>query len=149
MFYSKTKKRPTERLNVGEKEKTTYSMTVDKNGHKILKETGKTNFYEKIQENAEACKIENILKRATLGDSTALNRYVPAWFDATEYPTNLAEAQQAIINLENIFSTLPIEIRKEYDHSPQKFIADFGTEHWNNIMFTKVENSKESGEIVE
>lgn len=149
MFYSKTKKRPTERLNVGEKEKTTYSMAVDKNGHKELKETGKTNFYEKIQENAETCKIENILKRYQLGDESALNRYTPAWFDASEYPTNLAEAQQAIINLENIFSSLPIEIRKEYDHSAEKFIADFGTEHWNNTMFPKKENSTEGGENVE
>lgn len=134
MFYSKTKPRKTIPLAVGPKEKNTYFISVDERGHKEVKQQGKTNFYNKIQENAEECKIENIIKRATLGDTTALNKRAAAYFDATEMPTNLAEAQQAIINLENIFSSLPLAIRKKYNHSAQQFIADFGTENWMKVM---------------
>lgn len=137
MFYSKTKPRETVSIAAGKKEKPTYSIKVDENGHKTVHQTGMTNFYKKIQENAEDCKIENILKRAQLGDTSALNRKIPQWIDATNMPTNLAEAQQAIINLENIFASLPLEVRKEYNFSAEQYIADFGSTKWNNLMGLK------------
>ena len=91
MFFSKTKPRETISLAVGKREKPTYTIKVDKNGHKTVHKTGMTNFYNLIQEHAEECKIENILKRASMGDTTALNKKVPAWFDATTMPTTMGE----------------------------------------------------------
>lgn len=134
MFYSKTKPRETISQSVGRKEKNTYFIKVDELGHKSVHQQGVTNFYNKIQEHAEDCKIENIIKRATLGDMTALNRNNAQYFDRTGMPTSLAEAQQAIINLENVFSTLSIDIRREYNFSPEQFIADFGSVKWNKLM---------------
>lgn len=110
---------------------------MDELGHKTVVRVGETNFYNKIQEHAEECKIENIIKRATLGDMTALNKKTAEYFDATQMPTNLAEAQQAIIRMENIFAELPIEIRREYNFSPEQFIADFGSAKFNELMGLK------------
>ena len=149
MFFSKTKPRETISLAVGKREKPTYTIKVDKNGHKTVHKTGMTNFYNLIQEHAEECKIENILKRASMGDTTALNKKVPAWFDATTMPTTMAEAQQAIINLENIFSSLPLEIRKEYNFSAEQFIADFRSDKWDTLMGMKQPEQTEQVETNE
>ena len=149
MFYSKTKPRETISLSVGKKEKPTYTIKVDQNGHKSVHQTGMTNFYNLIQEHAEETKIENILKRASLGDTSALNKRVPEWFDATNMPTTLAEAQQAIINLENIFSTLPKEIREEYNFSAEQFIADFRSDKWDTLMGMKQPEPTEQAETNE
>lgn len=137
MFYSKTNPRQDIGIHVGRKEKNTYSMRVDDFGHKELVNTGVTNFYDKIQEQVEDTKIENIIKRATMGDFQALNRNNPLFGDFTNAPTSLADAQNKIIQLENAFEKLPLEIRRAYDHSPEKFIADAGSENFNKLMGIK------------
>lgn len=104
-------------------------MRVDENGHKYLVTTGKTNRYEKIQSHAEETNIANILAKATM-DPTALQKRNPQYFDATNMPKTLAEAQTKIVAIKNEFNDLPLEVRKKYDNSVEQYIADYGTENW-------------------
>lgn len=134
MFYHRTNKRPTEPADHGRKEKNTYGIEIDERGHKNVKKTGETNLYEKIQESADSTNIELIIKRATLGDTTALNKYQTVFADISNAPTSLAEAQNSIIKLNEVFEKLPLNIRSEYGHSAEKFIADFGSEKWLSLM---------------
>lgn len=134
LFYHRTNKRPTEPSDHGRKEKNTYGIEIDERGHKSVKKTGETNLYEKIQQSADSTNIELIIKRATLGDTTALNKYQTVFADITNAPTSLAEAQNSIIKLNEVFGQLPLEIRSAYDHSPEKFIADFGSEKFMSLM---------------
>lgn len=109
----------------GEKEETTFTMTIDKEGHKSIKIDGKTNIYERIQSHAEECDIYNILNRAMNGDQTALNARSGQYIDTIGMPKTLAEAQQLIINIRHDFEKLPKEERLKYNNSPEEYVAHF------------------------
>lgn len=100
-----------------------YQEQIDKDGKKMLKEVGQTNRYEKIQTFKEETMIYNILKRFAAGDVEALNQKKGTFGDFSNTPTSLAEAQQQLIDAENTFNSLPLEIRGEFDHSYEQFLA--------------------------
>lgn len=121
----------TEPAPSGSKYEYIYEMDIDENGHKTLKKTEKQeNIYEKIQESLEETKIENIIRRALGGDPMALAQTNGQYFDATDAPQSLAEAQRMIIQATDEFFKLPITIREKFDHSPEKYINEYGTESW-------------------
>lgn len=142
MFYTPYNKPETAATPAGEKLQETYEMEIDENGHKVLTRSPiKENIYEKIQESLEETKIENILRRAVGGDETALNVTQGAYFDATGSPTSLAEAQKMIIAITEEFYKLPLEVREKFDHSPEKYVHEYGSESWVAAM-SKPESEK-------
>lgn len=141
--YSRFKNRPTEPAPSGEMEEDVYEIQVDVRGHKSLVATGKTNVYEKIQESLEETKIENIIRRALGGDESALAVMHGTYADVREAPKSLAEMQQAIIAANNEFLKLPVEYREKFNHSPEQFIAEWGTETWVEKMKTPKEKKLE------
>ena len=123
-FYSLTNKPPRMPYPKSNKIVNTYSLKIDKaTGKKELKATGKTDIYEKIQESKESTLLYNILEKYTAGDTSVLDKKQGMYGDVTELPTNLAEAQQLIIEAENTFKKLPIDIRREFNHSVTEFMA--------------------------
>lgn len=132
----------------GSKFHKTYEITVDELGHKTLKENGSTNTYAKIQEHLEETLIENILQRAALGDEEALNRVQSQYLDTTDMPKTLAEAQNKILSIKNEFEKLPVEIRREFDFSPEKYIQEYGTKSWMKTLgFIKEETADISAPV--
>lgn len=122
-----------------------YQETIDENGHLSLIQTGETPTYEIIQASLEETKIENIMQRATMGDPTALAATAGAYVDTTNMPTSLAEMQQAIINVRNEFERLPLDIRLQFDQSPEKYISMYGSEDWAKIMgYEKIQQNAQS-----
>lgn len=119
---------------VGSKFHDNWEVTIDERGHKTLMQSGSTNTYAKIQEHLEETLIENILQRAALGDEEALNRVNAQYLDTTDMPKTLAEAQNKIISIKNEFEKLPIELRRQFDFSPEKYIQEYGTEPWMKTM---------------
>lgn len=133
--------------NTGDKFHPEFEIKVDKNGHKTLVETGEhTNRYAKIQEDLESTKIENIIKRAQLGDPDALSRKEGMYLDLAEMPNSFKEAQDKILKIKSEFEKLPIEIRRQYDMSPEKYIQEFGSEKWMKTMGFIKETVKENVE---
>lgn len=130
VFYSRTSKRPTTAAPSGSAEADTYEVEIDTTGHKHLVKSGKTNVYERIQTSLESTKIENIIRRATAGDVSALAVTNGQYLDCTDMPKSLAEAQNILIKLQTQFDSLPLEIRQKYDMSAERYIADYGTENW-------------------
>lgn len=118
----------------GSEYKDTFKMVIDKDGHKVLKPDGKEHIYAKIQEGLEETLIENILQRAALGDDTALNRIEGSYADITGAPKTLADAQQMILQITNDFNGLPVDIRREFDFSVEKFINEYGSDGWIKKM---------------
>ena len=122
-----------------------YMEAIDENGHKSLIQTGETDTYSMIQASLEETKIENIIRRATMGDPTALAQTTGAYMDTTDMPTSLAEMQQAIINIQNEFNKLPLETRLKFDQSAEKYISMYGSEEWANIMgYEKIQQNAQS-----
>lgn len=129
-YYTAYNTPKTEPAPAGSKEESVYEIQIDLNGHKIIKEQGKTNIYDIIQASLEQSKIENIIRRATEGDSNALNIMNGQYIDMTDVPHTLAEAQNFVIKAKNEFDQLPINIRRQFNMSPEQYIAEYGSGSW-------------------
>lgn len=123
----------------------TYTMILDKNGIKHLKCTGETNRYKKIQSHLDECLVENIIAKATM-DPSVLNKKQGLYFDSTSMPKTLAEAQNAILALNQEFEKLPAEMKQKFNNSPEQYIAEYGSKEWGDklgIIKEAVEETKE------
>lgn len=132
-YFSRDNRPKTEPLPTGDGYEKEYGVALEENGHKVLKETGKTNAYALIQSYAEECKIENILQRAVL-DPSVLERKQAMYDDFTDAPKSLFEAQNLMIEMENLWGSLTPEEREEYNGELSQFIAAVGTEKWLKTM---------------
>lgn len=102
----------------------TFALEINKDtGKKELVKSGATNIYDKIQAAKEETLVYNILDRFNRGDTEALNKIHGVYGNFTNMPTTLAEAQQQLINAENTFNDLPIDVRKEFNFSTSEFLA--------------------------
>lgn len=131
------------KFDVPEKKKTnggrrflnTYQEEINKEtGKKHLVKSGETNIYAMIQEDLEDSKIENILKRAAMGDLKALNQRETLYVDATNMPKTLMEAQNVVLKAKQEFERLPLEVRKEFDNSAEKYVSEMGTKEFMEKM---------------
>lgn len=100
-----------------------YSPSVDNDGHIVLEEIGVKNLPEYIDSFRESCDINNLVARFNAGDVTALSRTQGAFFDATQLPKTYAEMLNTVINAEQTFNSLPLEIREKFDNSYVKWLS--------------------------
>lgn len=134
MIYSMLKKPKAKYTPSGTHFIKTYQEELNKNGELTLVENGYHNVYEEIQLDLESCKIENILHQVAMGDLAALQQREATYVDATTMPKSLQEAQNLVIRMKDEFYKMPIEVRKEFDNSPDKYVTLMGTEEFTNIM---------------
>lgn len=134
MFFTIYNKPPANPTPAGNHFINTYQEVINKNGVKTLEKTGQTDVYELIQQDAESCKIENILKRVAMGDLEALNQREATYVDATTLPKNLMEAQNLQLRLKDEFYKMPLEVRKAFENSPEKYVSLMGTDEFKEIM---------------
>lgn len=123
--------------------KDTYKMHVDADGKRELKKSGEYNLYADIQSYKDSVSIDYILSRFVNGDETALSRVQGIYGDFTEMPTTLAELQQRVIDAENLFNSLPLDIRAQYNHSASEFFAQLDSDK-TKAIFAPPEEAKES-----
>lgn len=123
----------------------TYTMILDKAGHKHLRCTGETNRYEKIQSHLDECLIENVIAKATM-DPSVLNKRQGLYFDSTSMPKTLAEAQNAILALNQEFEKLPAEMKQKFNNSPEQYVAEYGSKVWGDKLGLIKEEVKETKE---
>lgn len=120
--------------NVGSGMKDIYKMHVDDDGKRELCKSGQYNLYAEIQSYKDSVSIDYILSRFVNGDETALSRAQGIYGDFTEMPKTMAELQQRIIDAEDLFYQLPLDIRAQYNHSPSEFYAQLDSEKTKNIF---------------
>ena len=119
---------------VGSPEKVLYQPCFDENGVMDLVEVGKEDLYGYIQSHKDSVDIHVILKRFEQGDVAALSRVQGTYGDFTEMPKTYAEALNAMIHAENYFNGLPVEVRAEFGHSFQQFLASMDKEDFVEKM---------------
>ena len=106
------------------KEIDVYSEEIDKDGKHILKKIGKHNFYKEIQEHKDETMVYNLLDRFQHGDVNALSKAKNTMYgDFTQAPKTIQEAQNQIIKAKNEFEKLPLNVRKEFNHNANEFLA--------------------------
>lgn len=114
-----------------------YDSSIDENGVLVLKEVGKYDLYDEIQSYKESCDIKSILARFALGETDVLEKYQGAYLDTTKFPTTYAEFQQQLIDANNMFDSLPAEIKRKFENDPNQFFAKFGSDEWSDKLGIK------------
>lgn len=122
------------RSESGKRYKVNYSPMFSETGSLELKEDGVTDIYAIIQSHRDSADINNIIARFTRGDVSALSARQGSFGDFTQFPKTYAEAQQKMIDATNLFMSLPVEERAQYNHNPAEFIADIGSEKWMKVL---------------
>lgn len=121
-------------------------------GKKELVKVGETNVYERIQEDLEGTKIENILHAAAMGDLNALNQRETVYADTTTMPKNLMEAQNLVVKMKFEFEQMPLEVRKMFDYSAEKYVDEMGTDAFIEKMAPynkRISDIQEAGNLKE
>lgn len=114
--------------------KPTYKMHVDDDGKRELKQSGEFNLYADIQSYEQSVSIDYLLSKFINGDTTALSRAQGVYGDFTQMPRTLAELQQRVIDAENLFNSLPLDIRAQYNHSASEFFAQLDSDKTKAIF---------------
>lgn len=126
-----------------------YSPSVDNDGHIVLEVIGVKNLPEYIDSFRESCDINNLVARFNAGDISALSRAQGAFFDATQLPHTYAEMLNTVINAEQTFNSLPLEVRAKFDNSYVKWLSMMDdAEQFALMMGVSKEASPEHAEPV-
>ncbi len=147
--FNKPKRIPT---NPGDRYLNEYMEQIAKDGSKEIVISGKKDMHEFIQLDLESTKIENILHAVAMGDLQALNQREAYYVDATTMPKTLMEAQNLVIRATAEFEKMPLEVRKEFDYSAEKYVSMMGTKEFLDIMAPynkKMAEIKEAGSLKE
>lgn len=132
----KTQFDPHERVHQepGSQVKTLYGPVFDKQGHMSLEKTGEENLYDYIQSHADSVDIHVILKQYQSGDASVLSRVQGAYGDFTQMPKTFAEALNTMIAAEQYFNSLPVDVRAQFGHNFNQFIASMDAPDFTTRM---------------
>lgn len=135
MFRTKTTKHVRYHCSPGSKYENLYQEEIEKkSGRKHLVKTGETCVYDKIQEDLEQSKIENIIHKLAMGDLSVLKEAKLTYVDADDYPKSLMEAQNVVIKAKNEFNKFPEEVKKLFNNSPEQYVSEMGSDEFIKKM---------------
>lgn len=130
-FRTKTDKHKRYYCSAGSKYENTYQEQINKkSGKKELVKIGETNVYERIQEDLEQSKIENIINRIAKGDMEVFKEARLTYVDAEDFPHSLMEAQNIVVKAKAEFDKMPSEIRELFHNSPEEYVSQIGTDEY-------------------
>lgn len=114
----------------GDRYHITYTGQYNEDGTVTLVETGKDDLYSFIQSFADSCDLNNILRRYASGEVDVLNKVQGTFGDFTEMPSSYAEMLNIMSNSKNVWDSLPVEIRANFGHDFNQYLAQAGTPDW-------------------
>lgn len=95
------------------------------------------NRYLEIQSHADECDINVLMARYDAGEVDVLNQVQGFFGDVSEIPENyqnLAGMLNIVMNAEDNFKRLPLDVREKFNHSFTEYLASAGSPDW----FTKL-----------
>lgn len=101
----------------------TFTGRYDKNGDLQLVSTGTENLYDKIQAEAAACDMDNILRRFANGDISVLSQAQGVYADVADAPMHFTDALNMVRSVEDAFAQLPADDREKFDNDWVKYGA--------------------------
>lgn len=99
-----------------------YGLERDFEGNQRLVVIGEKPVYEIIQASAEGAAISSIITRWRSGDDSVLHVSEGFFADITDFPSSLAESQNALIKAQNTFNSLPLEVRQHFGMNFSRFL---------------------------
>lgn len=109
---------------------------LDKDNNLKVVVKGEENLYAYINSFAESVDINVIMNRFLNGDKEILLQRAGAYLDISELPNSFQELVDININAQNVYNTLPIEIKEKFHNNINQFISTMGSDEWIEIMNT-------------
>lgn len=94
----------------------------------------KVNTYALIQAEKDAVELHSILKRYENGDDSALNKVQGMYMDMVDLPSNYAELYSAVSRADDVFYSMPTDIREKYHNNPAEFWKNYGSEAFDDLV---------------
>lgn len=129
--FNRTSKPP---ANSGSPIHALLSPSIDANGIMHLKETGTENLYDYIQSHRDSVDIHKILQRFEEGDVSALSKIQGQFGDFSDYPRSYAELLNKVLEGEQSFNQLPLDVREQFGFSYERWLASAGSDSWLSAM---------------
>lgn len=108
----------------------------DRNKNITVKPKGEENFYAYINSFSDSVDINVLLARFKAGDKEALLQRAGAYIDISSMPANINEFIELSRNAENLFSTLPVEVKEKFNNNVVEFVSTVGDPDWIEKMKT-------------
>lgn len=117
-----------------------YKQSVDDNGEVILIKHGKDNIYNKIQAERSSCELKQILARLAKDEWSQFDINKGGLFgDFTKVPKSIREMRERMIEAENFFGSLPVDVREKFGFSVDRFFSSIGTPFYDSVMASLIE----------
>ena len=110
------------------------SPIFDDRGVMLLKETGTENLYDYIQSHRDSVDIHKILQRFEEGDVNVLSKVQGQFGDFSDYPRSYAELLNKVLEGEQSFNQLPLDVREQFGFSYERWLASAGSDSWLSAM---------------
>ena len=128
--------------NAGSNIKIVRAAEYDKHKNIVVADKGKENLFQKIQSYADSVNIHVLLARFMNGDKESLMQRAGAYIDVSSLPTNINEFIDLARNAENLFNTLPIEVKEKFNNNLMEFVSTIGDKEWIEKMNTSPSDIK-------
>lgn len=138
MFRNKFNAREVDKYftNPGSPIKVVRAGKLDKSNNIEVVEKGTENLYAYINSFAQSVDINVIMTKFLNGDKEILLQRAGAYLDISSLPRSFQEMVDIRLNAENLFKTLPIEVKQKFDNNVNQFISNMGSKEWMEIMDT-------------
>lgn len=115
----------------------TFSESYDDDGVYTVIESGSFDIQDQINSFKDDCDIYCILRKVGSGETELLDKRVGSYLDVTSLPSNLHEAHKVMVQSQDFFNSLPLDVRLLYNNNYRQFVADFGSERFLSIFSQK------------
>lgn len=120
--------------NHGDKLRPVYKGSYAPDGSVRLKKVDEIDIQAEIQSHLFETDMQYILTRLMQGDTSVLNNQSPLFGDFTTFPKSYSECIQKVIDAENMFATLPQEVRDQFGNDWAQWLSQTGSEKWLSAM---------------
>lgn len=134
--------------NPGSRYKQTYHGEVGTDGIIRLVCDDVIDIQEKMQSYEPSTNIYNILSHLSPSEFAAMEPPSGGLIDFTDMPKTYAEALQLVINGQNSFMKLPLEVRQKFNNDFNQWFATSGAPDWYRKMGIDLERQNVVSEPV-
>lgn len=141
MFQTQFNHSPTVANRPGTRIIDEFVLCYDADGCQYLKPCGKRNIYAFIQSHKDSCDLSTILAHL---DAREVNGMVTTFkyndlkdaglVDLSHAPKSLGDMHNICMQGEHLFKGLPVDIRREFNFSVEKFVGSIGTKEFDSVM---------------
>lgn len=114
--------------------KPVYSAKLTDDGMIELVQTGEENIQEYIDSFAEETCLSVLIQRCAAGDLSGLSKVQGMYGDFLDAPKTYRDMLQAVIDGQAAFDKLPVEVKKRFDNSFEKWFSTMGEKSWLTAM---------------